>query len=413
MAQDFSLRDKLTLLKRAPAQSIADSEPVPSVAVAEAVQRLRVGKSPAPLLSRTLPDTQLAAALGARCLAPGVLLCEKIFPLAAQHGSGNFAAAVQTSLVDWLAVDVDYAQWVFVDTETTGLAGGTGTIAFLLGAARFIAGELVVRQYLLNGFAGESALLADFAAWLPDNPVLISYNGKSFDAPLLSTRFRLMQLSDPMALAHHVDLVHATRRAFGGLWPDCRLTTVEKMLLGVQRIDDIPGADIPQIWFDLVRFGQLRQMPNVLQHNLLDLLSLVTLLPALEATLSQRSSVTANRAAIARHHARSGRADKALQHLLEHRELLDPAGLFTLASLFAKRGDYAEAVALWRELADGNHVEALLVWAKYAEHVEKDFALALQLAERLQHLLPDEKAHAQRIARLRRKTTRLRHNHSS
>lgn len=413
MAQDFSLRDKLTLLKRAPAQSIAVSEPAPPIAVAEAVQRLRVGKSSAPLLSRTLSDAQLAAALGARCLAPGVLLCEQVFASDAQHGSGTFAAAAQTSLADWLAVDVNSSQWVFVDTETTGLSGGTGTIAFLLGVARFIENKLVVRQYLLNGFAGETALLADFAMWLPDNPVLISYNGKSFDAPLLSTRFRLMQLGDPITCAHHVDLVHATRRAFGGLWPDCRLTTVEKMLLGVRRIDDIPGAEIPQIWFDLVRFGQLRQMPNVLQHNLLDLLSLVTLLPALELTLSQRSSVTANRAAIARHHARSGRADKALQHLLEHREMLDQAGLFTLASLFCKRGEYAEAVALWRELADGNYVEALLVWAKHAEHVEKDFALALQLAERLQLLLPDEKAHAQRVARLRRKTTRLRHNHSS
>jgi uncharacterized protein len=164
------------------------------------------------------------------------------------------------------------------DTETTGLAGGTGTRAFMIGASDWRDGGLRTRQLYITTMAAEPAMLREFAAWLNPDTVLVSYNGKSYDRPLLSTRYRLARLDDPVLGRKHVDLLHPVRRRHRGQWENCRLSTVERRLLGVLREDDLPGAEAPRAWLDFIKGGSARNLRRVAQHNHQDLVSLAALL---------------------------------------------------------------------------------------------------------------------------------------
>lgn len=164
------------------------------------------------------------------------------------------------------------------DTETTGLAGGTGTRAFMIGAADWHEGALRVRQLTITTLAAETAMLHEFARWLDPQRVLVSYNGKSYDAPLLATRYRLARLPSPLAGRGHVDLLHPVRRRYRGVWENCRLATIEHRVLGVVREDDLPGAQAPRAWLEYLRGGNATDLRRVAAHNAQDLRSLAALL---------------------------------------------------------------------------------------------------------------------------------------
>ncbi len=168
------------------------------------------------------------------------------------------------------------------DTETTGLAGGTGTRAFMLGYARWMEAGLEVRQLWISRLAAESAMLERFAQWLSCGAFqLVSYNGRSFDGPLLRARYRLVRQRDPLQQLPHHDLLHAVRRRFRREWPSCRLAEAESRLLGVQRLDDLPGAQVPAAFLDTLRSGDPRALERVRRHHFQDLVSLAGLLPRL------------------------------------------------------------------------------------------------------------------------------------
>lgn len=164
------------------------------------------------------------------------------------------------------------------DTETTGLAGGTGTRAFMIGAADWRDGGLRVRQLLLTRLAAERAMLAEFARWLHADTVVLSYNGKSFDRPLLSTRYTLSRMPDPLRERAHIDLLHPVRRRYRGAWENCRLATVERRLLGIVREHDLPGSEAPAAWLSYLRGGSAQTLRRVGHHNAQDLRSLCLLL---------------------------------------------------------------------------------------------------------------------------------------
>ncbi len=164
-----------------------------------------------------------------------------------------------------------------IDTETTGLAGGTGTRAFMIGVADLDGDRLRVRQLLTTTMGGEAAMLRMFAAWLRPDHVLVSYNGRSYDRPLLSTRLRLARLQDPLAGMPHLDLLHVTRRAYRRVWQNCRLATAERELLGVVRDDDLPGSEAPAAWLGYLRGGSSHALHRVAAHNDQDLRSLMGL----------------------------------------------------------------------------------------------------------------------------------------
>jgi uncharacterized protein YprB with RNaseH-like and TPR domain len=170
---------------------------------------------------------------------------------------------------------------LFFDTETTGLAGGTGTRAFMIGIARWQDDGLHVRQWLMTSLAAERELLLAFADALRPGVVLASYNGKSYDAPLLATRFRLARLHNPIAGLDHIDLLYPTRRSYRGRWENCRLATIERGVLGVVREDDLPGSEAPAAWLGYLRGGSARNLRRVADHNRQDLVSLAGLLPHL------------------------------------------------------------------------------------------------------------------------------------
>ncbi|WP_201313491.1 ribonuclease H-like domain-containing protein [Dyella sp. EPa41] len=207
------------------------------------------------------------ASLPGRTLAPGLQLCEAnvAWPPAPPLFHAQFAR-----LEAWIEPE----RLVLFDTETTGLAGGTGTRAFMIGVGHWHEGHFRERQLLITTLAGEAAMLDCFASWLKPDSVLVSYNGKSYDAPLLKTRFRLQRRASPLDGLMHIDLLHPVRRRWRGAWENCRLATAERQLLQVVREDDLPGAEAPAAWLGFLRGGDAAPLHRVAHHNSQDLRSL-------------------------------------------------------------------------------------------------------------------------------------------
>lgn len=216
-------------------------------------------------------------------VAPGVRLIEASVPLAPDSVclDGRFDRREH----------LHAQQLVFFDTETTGLAGGSGTRAFMIGAAHWRDGALCVRQWLTTTMSGEAAMLDLFRQWLPADSVLVSYNGKCYDAPLLNTRYRLNRIASPLAGLDHVDLLYPTRRRYRGRWENCRLATIERRALGVVREDDLPGSEAPAAWLSYLRGGSAHDLRRVLSHNDRDVITLAQLLLHLSTLSAQEGDL--------------------------------------------------------------------------------------------------------------------------
>ncbi|MHC1480720.1 ribonuclease H-like domain-containing protein [Frateuria aurantia] len=249
----------------APAPMATAIPPAPSLspairALVRRQQRLQLSCVPAPDPDQpVLPGEEIAP--GLRCTE---LRLDGIEPPAAwiDPWFAGQAAPVQRS------------QLFHIDTETTGLAGGVGTRAFMIGVADWWDQALRLRQLTLTRISAEPLMLETLAGWLDRNRVLVSYNGKSYDIPLLATRYRLAGQSNPLAELRHLDLLHPVRRRWKGAWDNCRLATTERRLLGVVRDDDLPGSEAPAAWLDYLRHGQTRKLCRVHDHNAQDLASL-------------------------------------------------------------------------------------------------------------------------------------------
>ena len=171
--------------------------------------------------------------------------------------------------------------FVFFDLETTGLSGGAGTSAFLVGCGRFDdEGGFVTEQHLLVEPEGERSMLQTVAETLGRAGALVSFNGKSFDRPLLETRYLFHRLEPPCSTLPHVDVLHPARRFWGNNaggatlfgQSTCSLLVLERQVLGVRRADDVPGFEIPMRYFQFVRSGDVRLLTPILEHNRRDLI---------------------------------------------------------------------------------------------------------------------------------------------
>ena len=392
----MELKQRLAVLRR---QRGGTAAAPTTVSVAQRLQRL----SGSAASGAADPDrtADVARLLAGTPVDDGLIVVERQVPLAHQHGRRCFASWLAPAhTVPSIDRPLPAEGLVFMDTETTGLAGGTGTLAFLLGLGRIVDHTLCLRQFFLTGFRGEAALLRAVRDWVADGEYLVTFNGKSFDAPLLATRYRLAGIPDPFAPLHHVDLFHPTRRAFGSRWPDCRLQTAERRLLGFQRHDDLPAYLVPEVWFAFVRHGTTHQLPGILDHNRWDLLSLIALLPALAEVFTTPGEAGADVVAVARYWLQRGDEPAALLHLQTHQAHLTAAGLLELARLYRRRQTWGAAVPIWRHLADQDCLEALERLAKYYEHVQRDYHTALRFTHRLQHLDRQNRGHTQRAQRL-------------
>jgi uncharacterized protein YprB with RNaseH-like and TPR domain len=208
-----------------------------------------------------------SASLPGETIAPGLQLCEtrSAWPPVPPAFHAGFARVEEVIAPERLFL---------FDTETTGLAGGTGTRAFMIGVGDWHDGAFRERQLLITTLAGEAAMLDCFASWLRPDAVLASYNGKSYDTPLLKTRFRLLQRACPLQGLAHIDLLHPVRRRWRASWENCRLATAERQLLQVVREDDLPGSEAPAAWLGFLRGGSAGPLHRVARHNSQDLRSL-------------------------------------------------------------------------------------------------------------------------------------------
>ena len=227
------------------------------------------------------PETVLGGRLEETEAGP-LLTVRREFSLDHRHGHVPLdrAFGISAEGLSVLARDEaapDARRLLFLDTETTGLAGGTGTYAFLVGAGFIEDDRLVIVQHFMRDLDEEPALLAALAPLLARASAIVTFNGSGFDVPLLETRFILGRRRWPAALLH-LDLMHPARRVWAARFVDCRLSTLEREVLGHRRENDVPGSVIPSLYFDFLRRRRAGPLAGVFQHNCDDVLSLIALL---------------------------------------------------------------------------------------------------------------------------------------
>lgn len=332
-----------------------------------------------------------------------VHLTDERWPLDHRHGSLPLRSALaldetaMARLTPGLAAR-DLGGAAFIDVETTGLAGGTGTYVFLVGLGTFESGSFRLRQYFLAHLGEETAMLAAISDALAGCRVMVSFNGRRFDLPLLVTRFTLNRLPSLAADLAHVDLLYPSQRLNRQRLSSCRLATLEEALLGVRREDDLPSWTIPGVYFDYVRRGLSGALPSVFRHNAGDVLSLVTLLGHLG--MRSRVAVPADRGdllALARWDETDGRiADAALLYeaalegsLAEHERAIAHRRLARLYRRLGRLNDQARILRNWLDDsgASGTGLEARVEVAKMEEHRHRDYRAAAVLTEQALALL--------------------------
>jgi len=307
---------------------------------------------------------------------------------------------------------------LYLDTETTGLAGGTGTLAFLVGVGWYDETGFVTQRLFARDFTEEPAMLAHLAELARAKKWLVTFNGKTFDVGLLAARFTMNRLDDPLGALPHLDLLHPARRLLGHRLENARLVTLEEQTLGLRREGDIPGSEIPQRYFDWLRYRDARLVADILEHNRLDVISMAMLALHLTRLLAEgvqaQDAEPADVLAAARLQVERGDAERArclLEALAtgENAHAADHAR--RLLSLVHKRAErWDEAVQLWEALltADPGDLFAGVELAKFCEHRAKDHARAAALVERLlddpRHAEPETRAELRhRLDRLRRR----------
>ncbi len=257
------VRDRLRALQRQAGRVAASTPPPERESIRAQLKRL--------LARRSASRRVLTPPAGVE-LSDGLHVVERRHP----------AAYAATIGLPWRAEGAAASErFVCFDTETTGLAGGVGTKAFMIGVAQWTEGQLVTRQLYLAALAAEREMLAVFASWMPEDAVFVSYNGRSYDAPLLKGRYRMHRHAHPFEDRRHVDLLHPVRRAYRGVWANCRLQTVERELLGIVRDDDLPGSEAPAAWLAFLRGQSSRNLARVVEHNRQDVVTLAHLLERL------------------------------------------------------------------------------------------------------------------------------------
>ncbi len=325
---------------------------------------------------------------------------ERVFPLDHRHGAHRLgeALAAPAAALALMARDpevrgLDPRESVFLDTETTGLSGGTGTYVFLVGVGRFEGEAFVVRQVFMRDYAEEPALLHALDELCSSARTLVTFNGRVFDWPLLETRYLLALRARPrLRPLAHLDLLHPARRLWRGRLESCSLGSLERWVLGHRREDDVPGWAIPSLYFNYLRHGDCLPLRQVFRHNLHDVLSLAALVARLGQLLWRpldAASSAEELLAVGRLYEEAGWDRQAVECFEYGLRLEAPAAtratlLARLATLHKRAGRAQLAIERWRELArlgHGDDVGALVELAKHFEHRQRDYQEAIDLVQ--------------------------------
>ena len=349
-------------------------------------------------LARSVGGEIRANSSGAYCLT------RTLYPSDYCHGKCSLADAVKKSTLSMEAFvsreqpeKLPVASMLFIDTETTGL-GGVGTVAFLVGCGSVVPGGFEVRQYLLPDYSDEAALLTDLLDEFTDEAILVSYNGATFDMPILRDRMIVNRVCKEPSYAHHVDLLHSARRLFRRRLQDCRLTNIEAELFGFGRTDDIPGYLIPSAYFEWLSQENLELMPLILEHNRLDIVTLYFLLGHVGEIFESKGEVLSevdDLHSLSRFYGRR-KENLMVRQVFDRMDLLSAEDLaddivFYHSMNFKRLQQYEQAVAMWRSLCDSDSKEgfwANVELAKYFEHRVGDSKTAYTHARKAEIVCP-------------------------
>ena len=316
----------------------------------------------------------------------------------------------------------DPGKWLFLDTETTGLAGGTGTYAFLVGIAWWDAGGLQIEQFFMRDLDEEHSLLLELSARMRERPVLVTFNGKSFDWPLLETRYRMTRCIPAYSPSVHLDLLHPARQLWRVRLGSVRLRDLERHVLSGagralewSRHADIDSSLIPEMYFDYLHGGPAAPLAGIFRHNQMDLRGLATLAGRILALLGSGNQIsddghaetqdTVETFALSRMLSRRGHSDRA-------RELYETALRFglprsverlarrELAQLAKRERDYMRATSLWEELRQAPRQSKHKKSVETAEERQRAVEAAIEAAEQLAIYHEHRARHPQRAAEL-------------
>jgi uncharacterized protein YprB with RNaseH-like and TPR domain len=332
-----------------------------------------------------------------------VQVFENSYVLGASYGQIPIAMGLQipADILGFLSRDaafegLDLSSALFLDLETTGLAGGTGTVPFLVGLAYYRDERFKVTQFFLNEMAEEDRLVRELAQFIRDMGFksLVTYNGKAFDLPLVETRFALHRTPCPLRGMPHLDFLFSARSLWQHKYDSCRLFHLAQQIVQAERSEDIPGAEIPLRYFQYIRSGDFSLIDPILYHNQEDLLSLLGVVVA-GAVLVERNREAAARGdgdpmdlyGVAKLFERAG--DAATSAALLEKALAGGRGLTAEVSMvarkklshhFKKNKDWDKALPFWQEMAAGEEVDCYRELAMYFEHTARDLDEAIRVA---------------------------------
>ena len=313
----------------------------------------------------------------------------------------------------------DPRKLLFLDTETTGLSGGAGTVAFEIGIGFIERNDFVIRQYVMRDYSEEAPMLEEIASLLPRFDTLVTFNGKTFDVPLLESRMIMHRIRVQLTSFPHFDLLHACRRVYKLRLKRCNLASLEEAVLGHERMDDLPGSQVPERYFTYIKIREFALLEDVLRHNRQDVESLASLTGHLCAVFRRPELLehAEDLYSVGKTLERGGATERArtCYKILGHSSLSAQARM-RLSGTYKKERDWCQAVGVWETMiarGEGG------LWpyeelAKYYEHAQKDIPRALAYAKSAlmmainQNLLQQENAPQvtslqNRIRRLQRK----------
>jgi uncharacterized protein YprB with RNaseH-like and TPR domain len=349
-----------------------------------------------------LPPPKPKSPYGVESVVPGafhptprgeVFMVEQVFAADYRHGNSPIVCSSPLSLISQWANDMRLAEiplsrFAFLDTETSGLSSGTGTYAFMVGIGRFVGDSFVLQQFFMRDPAEEPAMLEAIANFLAPAQVLVTFNGKAFDGPLLTTRYRLNHIPVPHENYAHLDLLPLARRLWRDRLESRALKYLEQHILGMTRTsEEVPGYEVPWRYMDYLRTGDARDLAGVFYHNAMDVVAMAALLTHVNEMMQNPYEGCVEHGldfiALGKLFEDLGHWEEAAR-LFEHGLELNlteadfGVAVKRLSILQKKRGDFNEALRLWEAAAANGHIYAHIEMAKYYEHKCRDVKSALK-----------------------------------
>jgi len=377
-----------------PKPSLADKLKALGVKVGTADLTPRPGSGQAPLKAASVIPIQSVVPGGFRQTARGeAFVSEQVFSADYLHGNQSILITSPLDTIATWAKDPQLSlfplsSFVFLDTETSGLSGGTGTYAFMVGVGRFEGDDFRLAQFFLRDPSEEPAMLEALIEFLAPCRALVTFNGKAFDAPLLNTRYALHSIPSPIKEFSHLDLLPLARRLWRDRLPSRALKYLEENILEAPRtVEEVPGYEIPWLYFDYLRTGDATPLKGVFYHNAMDVVAMAALLSRVTSILHDPFNGNVHHGldfiALGKLFEDLGRWDLAarlFEHGLTHDLTEADFGSVVerLSHLQKRRGDLDEAVRLWEGAAAQGHIYAHVELAKHHEHRLRDYDSALQ-----------------------------------